>query len=323
MDVTPKFMSFMSSEDCLSTHLIIPTAFISKFGNLIPVGVKLSTPNGYEMWVDFDKRRGRLFGMKPLFRNFKIEGGQSILFDFVGDFKFNVQIFDVFGFEIDYPAVMPTSDGEVLISSDGCSFVSSHRLGRKPVDEIVPPHEFIEKFGPMIPDRLEYVVSSGLHIVGSYCCRERKLVGVGSVCNILGVDHLNELNVLLFCYDGESSFKVFVFDKSLIETPVFSSFSVDVPHDTAFEILVQPYHMLQYCHGVNQIDHITAYQGNHCWTLQTRKRRDWNRAAIHDGWINFREDLGLCIGDRCVFEWKNDQVKEFCIRIVKNGEVDF
>ncbi|KAK1360854.1 hypothetical protein POM88_045328 [Heracleum sosnowskyi] len=150
------------------------------------------------MWVDFDKRRGRLFGMKPLFRNFKIEGGQSILFDFVGDFKFNVQIFVVFDFEIDYPAVMPTLDGEVLISSDGCSFVSSHRLGRKPMDEIVPSHEFIEKFGPMIPDRLEYVVSGGQHIVGSYCREKRKLVGV-----------------------------VVVFDKSLIETPVFSSLSDD------------------------------------------------------------------------------------------------
>ncbi|KAK1354729.1 hypothetical protein POM88_047985 [Heracleum sosnowskyi] len=112
MDVNPKFLIVMSAEDCLSTHLSVPTAFISKFGNLIPVGVKLSTRNGYGMWVDFDKRRGRFFGMKPLFRNFKIEGGQSILFDFVGEFKFNLQIFDVFGFEIDYPAVMPTLDGE-------------------------------------------------------------------------------------------------------------------------------------------------------------------------------------------------------------------
>lgn len=67
----------------------------------------------------------------------------------------------------------------------------------------------------------------------------------------------------------------------------------------------------------NRIDYFTAYLDNHCWTLQIRKRRDWKRTTIHDGWGSFRDDLQLAEDDVCLFRWKNDTVRNFDVEIVK------
>lgn len=67
----------------------------------------------------------------------------------------------------------------------------------------------------------------------------------------------------------------------------------------------------------NKNDYITAYAETRCWKLQTRKRRDSKRTTIHNGWLQFRDDLQLAVGDLCMFEWKNDTVRNFNVRIVK------
>lgn len=72
----------------------------------------------------------------------------------------------------------------------------------------------------MLPDRVEYVVNGGQHIMGSYRRRECELTGLGSLCHILGVPNLNCLNLLVFSYDGRNTFKIAVFDNSMLEIPV-------------------------------------------------------------------------------------------------------
>ncbi|KAK1394047.1 Glycosyltransferase [Heracleum sosnowskyi] len=99
---------------------------------------------------------------------------------------------------------------------------------------------------------------------------------------------------------------------------------------TAFEILVKPFHMLRHCYGVdisvkfknvfqawNKSDYITAYVETRCWKLQIRKRPNRKRTTIHNGWLQFRDDLQLAVDDLCMFEWKNDTVRNFNVRIVK------
>ncbi|KAK1351307.1 hypothetical protein POM88_054471 [Heracleum sosnowskyi] len=75
----------------------------------------------------------------------------------------------------------------VLYPYDGWSFVNDHFPGRNPVDKVVPPFYFIDNIAAMIPNLVEYVLSDGQPIVGSYCHSECELTGLASLCHILGV----------------------------------------------------------------------------------------------------------------------------------------
>lgn len=48
-----------------------------------------------------------------------------------------------------------------------------------------------------------------------------------------------------------------------------------------------------------------------------RHRRDWKRTTINDGWCLFRDDLKLNENDICVFEWRDDTIRNFEVRVVK------
>ncbi|KAK1370933.1 hypothetical protein POM88_037025 [Heracleum sosnowskyi] len=58
-----------------------------------------------------------------------------------------------------------------------------------------------------------------------------------------------------------------------------------------FVVDVQRFHMLNYSYGV--------------------------RTTIHDGWLPFRDDLGLNIGDQCIFKWKDTSYNHFIVEVVK------
>ncbi|KAK1397394.1 hypothetical protein POM88_007257 [Heracleum sosnowskyi] len=336
MDLSPKFIKVLSPEECLSNEMLLPHEFCSKYGSVIPIGIKMRVRNDYQIWLDYVKINQRFFGMKSFFKDFNLRGGESLLFDYVGEFKFNVLIFDISGSEIEYPLVMHESQDcwarHVVYPDDGLSFVNYVRPSGNVVDVVVPPFYFIENISPMVPDRVEYVVSSGQHIIGSYCHREFEFSGFASICHMLGIRNLNSLNYLVFSYDGRDTFKVVVFDNSMLEVPVSPNVPRNVSNDIAFEVLVQPSHMLEYCHGVdlsvklrnitdlwNTKDSFTAYHKNRCWRLQIKKRRDVKRAAIHEGWIQFRGDMEFSSGDVCVFRWKNDNIHNFNVRIVKKA----
>lgn len=66
----------------------------------------------------------------------------------------------------------------------------------------------------MLPDRVEYVVNRGQHILGSYFRSECTLMGLGSLGNMLEASYLNCLDLLVFSYDGRSTFQVVVFGSS-------------------------------------------------------------------------------------------------------------
>lgn len=66
-----------------------------------------------------------------------------------------------------------------------------------------------------------------------------------------------------------------------------------------------------------RIDYITAFKGNHCWTLQIRKRCSWKRTFIHNGWLSFRDDLEVEVGDVILFRWKNETTRNFDIEVQK------
>ncbi|KAK1399501.1 hypothetical protein POM88_009364 [Heracleum sosnowskyi] len=106
MDSTSKFFKLLSRGDCLLTHLFVPHVFCEKYASAIPLTVKMIVRNGYEIWVDFDKKNERFIGLGYFFSHFSLVGGQSLVFEYIGGFNFKVSIFGLDGSEIEYPNIV-------------------------------------------------------------------------------------------------------------------------------------------------------------------------------------------------------------------------
>ncbi|KAK1387750.1 hypothetical protein POM88_015928 [Heracleum sosnowskyi] len=268
MDSTSKFVKLLSRGECVLHDLLLPHVFFEKYAAAIPLTVKLIIRNGCEIWVDFDKKNERFTGLGYLFSHFSLRGGQSLVFQYVGGFNFNVSIFGLDGSEIEYPNIVhhlqTYRPRNVSLYDGGWSFSSYLNYGQKVIDEVVIPRCFLDVVGHLLPDKLELIVSSGLHVVSSFYRKDRKISGFACICNMLGVSSLNWFNALVL-----------------------------------------------------KVDYITAYKDQRCWLLQIHKRLDWKRNTIHNGWIQFRDDMELYVGDVCVFRWKNDTVHNFDIEIVR------
>ncbi|KAK1364515.1 hypothetical protein POM88_040076 [Heracleum sosnowskyi] len=148
---------------------------------------------------------------------------------------------------------------------------------------------------------------------------------VSLVDEIVRLADLKPFHMLLFTYDGVGMVNVSVFDENMFEV-VFPGSPTCIDENSPtfdiasrFEITIQPCHMLKYCYGVDisteykdlcdmwaRIDYIKVYSGDSSWRLQVRKRSDWKRTTINDGWVEFREDLGLNVGDICSFQCCTD-----------------
>lgn len=62
---------------------------------------------------------------------------------------------------------------------------------------------------------------------------------------------------------------------------------------------------------------IRVFKGKTCWTLGIKKRFDYTRPTINEGWTEFRDALQLQVGDVCVFRKKKSNVKKFSVQIIK------
>ncbi|KAK1373092.1 hypothetical protein POM88_029285 [Heracleum sosnowskyi] len=105
MELNPKFVTLLRDADCVCNELVVPHSFCVKHCAKIPLTVKLSMRNGYEMWLDFDKKKEKFIGLYFLYSYFCLKGGQSLFFEYAGGFVFKVSIFGFDGSEIEYKHV--------------------------------------------------------------------------------------------------------------------------------------------------------------------------------------------------------------------------
>lgn len=66
---------------------------------------------------------------------------------------------------------------------------------------------------------------------------------------------------------------------------------------------------------------INVYSESKCWRLVIRKRDDYHCATLEDGWQQLRADLGLIVGNTCVFESAIQCYDQFKIRVLDPEEV--
>ncbi|KAL1815677.1 hypothetical protein ACET3Z_018251 [Daucus carota] len=146
------------------------------------------------------------------------------------------------------------------------------------------------------------------------------------------------LELMVFTYDGGRVFKLSLFDGHNVEigldvnVVVSGSVASTLRQCLHFKIEVMPSHMLRYCHGVcvptqfqpltaswKKKDKIRVYRGGMSWEFEIRKRRPGNQTAIHGGWIEFRQEIELKVGDCCFFWCLDESNHHFRLEIVKSS----
>lgn len=68
----------------------------------------------------------------------------------------------------------------------------------------------------------------------------------------------------------------------------------------------------------DKADWITVHKSDQRQNLAVYKHKHRLTTSIIKGWIMLRDDCNLEVGDLCVFEWKDDTLRNFNIRILKN-----
>ncbi|XP_063944293.1 uncharacterized protein LOC108207768 [Daucus carota subsp. sativus] len=222
----------------------------------------------------------------------------------------------------------------VDVEVSGLSFATYVNCGRQVIDEVVIPETFIDRVGMALHESLIFVLRGGDHFVGCYNRERNTLSGIASFCKMLGKNHLDCYNILFFTYDGSRNFNVNAFDAAMVETSVYPIQSLRyqvVPYITAFHIMVGHYDMLPYTSTVeimikyrnvaltwDKADWITVCKDDQRWILAVYKHKHRLTTSIINGWIKLRDDCNLAVGDICVFEWKDETLRNFNIRILKN-----
>lgn len=69
----------------------------------------LTIRNGYKMHVAYDRKTRKLRELGDLFNDFELRGGEVLIFELVDGNNFNVYIVGEDGSEINYPAILHTS----------------------------------------------------------------------------------------------------------------------------------------------------------------------------------------------------------------------
>ncbi|KAK1356970.1 hypothetical protein POM88_050226 [Heracleum sosnowskyi] len=290
----------------ISLDVDVPRRYCTQYGDSLPTTFRLKVHTGYEFLVNFDKRKQRISGLSLFYKHFGLKGGESLVFEYCDGYNFNLFILGD-----DFPS-------------------------------IALPTYVVNKF-PEIPIQQNVVICNGQKFVGRYNRNDHTLNGFGHLRRLLGVSDLNCFSVLLFTYDGGNVFQTTIFYERMVEIlfPQIGRRSRGVRDNLnvvetslptgeflSFEITVKPFHMYEYCHGVDismdffdlvieweRRDEITVYQGDRRWPLEIKKRKNWKRTTIHYGWIEFRDDLELQISDVCVFTAVNQSVKKFTTEV--------
>ncbi|XP_063942419.1 uncharacterized protein LOC108208451 isoform X2 [Daucus carota subsp. sativus] len=215
--VADKFCILLTREDTVANKLNVPIKFCSKYSNLLHDEMELQLRNGYILPVQIDLVSSEMMGLLCFFKHFDLKGGEYMIFEYFGRFKFNVYIIGSDGSEIRYPEMNNCLPAIVTIGDGGWRFVKFRVEGDGVIDEIDPPVGFIERCGFALPDRIIFVLSNGKKFAGSYNRESGCFSGLSSMFRILGIENLKGVSKFLFTYDGTEVVSICAFDSENYE----------------------------------------------------------------------------------------------------------
>ncbi|WOH09227.1 hypothetical protein DCAR_0728683 [Daucus carota subsp. sativus] len=201
------------------------------------------------------------------------------------------------------------------------------------LDELVVPASFIHICVSQLSLRcfVDYVLSNGKKVAGGYTRSTLTFTGFQRVGECLGIHDLNTYNMLLLKYESNGDLSVGVFDDSFVEvlsngTPLSPVFvdedglcfltTVGCGNTVVDDIdVVVKFRKLSLTWDPS--DSIMVYKENQKWSLNVRKKKKHKTTMITNGWIQLRQDLELHVGDIVVFDWKDDRVRSFDVRVLR------
>nr|XP_017215255.1 PREDICTED: uncharacterized protein LOC108193204 [Daucus carota subsp. sativus]XP_017215256.1 PREDICTED: uncharacterized protein LOC108193204 [Daucus carota subsp. sativus] len=336
-----KFLKFLTIKDIDSDEIQVPKKILGRYGDRLPERFFFNFRNGYELPVKFTKDTGIIKGMQTLYQDFDLTAGEMLLFEYNGMTDLNVYVIGKDKREIDYPHLVHSTQKRVprvvSMKNGGIRFINFVTDQDPLADEFEPPLSF-EISCPLVPAYQSFVFSNGKEFEARYDAQRRRFRGLSAFCRDVGIDDFSGFNLLLFQYELYGNVTISAFDDAFVEVMFVGgplsvgSISTNPSIHGSFSITVQPFHMSKYCYGVDisnefyhqsvkwkKKDYIKVYSAEKAWNLQVRHRKNPRlyRTTIHDGWIEFRDDLGLEVGDVCVFESATGSYDRFSVRVVK------
>ncbi|KAK1397958.1 TF-B3 domain-containing protein [Heracleum sosnowskyi] len=337
--ICEKFAKLLSPNDVSRDEMSIPPEFCFKYDDRMALAFNLILRTGYRLPVRFNPDKGTLDGLLPLYRDLGLNGGELLVFEYYGRFDMNLYVIGSNSSEIDYPHMVHDLQTckplKVSLANGGWRFTISVDLSAEFDDEIDLPQEFMDVCATGFPRWARMILRNGKVFIGTYDRDRRKLSCLRTMHEILGRDNLENIHILVFTYDGVCALNVTAFDKELVEIVFPGTPTSNGERGYGFEITVHHSHMLKFCHGVDisreykdlcnvwgRRNYINVYSGESAWRLQVRKRSDWKRTTIHDGWLEFRESLGLEVGATLVFHCAKESCYHFSVTVIKQEPDD-
>ncbi|WOH01231.1 hypothetical protein DCAR_0520612 [Daucus carota subsp. sativus] len=341
--VADKFYILLTSRDTKCNKLRLPKQFCLKHIDKLQDSMELKLRNGYILPVQFDAVKCELKGVMWFFKELELEGGEILLFEYFGRFKFMVYIIGRCGSEITYPekvhCLQRCSTKIVTLGDGGWRFIFFRSAGSGIFDDVDAPPAFSNCCGFALPTRITYVLRNGKKFFGTYKSKKCRFSGLNSMFEILGSDIVLDLRGIVFTYNGTREVSISAFDSHCNEivypgTPICMDSNGSFPViGTYFQIILELKHVLDDCFVVDiskdfkelfeewdNFQVINVYSESKCWRLVIRKRDDYHCATLEDGWQQLRADLGLIVGNTCVFESAIQCYDQFKIRVLDPEE---
>ncbi|KAK1355853.1 hypothetical protein POM88_049109 [Heracleum sosnowskyi] len=264
------------------TKLLFPEKFISISGNDLKDSVSLNAPSGLQWSVEVKRDKGKVWLQNgwPEFANFYAIGfGYLLVFEYEGDSKFQVLVFDTSSLEIDYSRA----------GSDRPDFVISTPV-KKGVLEIDDSSSSDNVVKPCKKTRTESPsTETSLKLKQEKAKAEKK------------VDK-DRARALVNAYKSKNPFFVHLIKESHIVGGGWQNVYIPKTFKEAQE-------------NWESNDLLTLQVAGRSWLVFCQWNLRCNQYRISRGWTIFARDNSLNVGDVCVFELINRSRKLFKVFI--------
>lgn len=272
--------------------LLFPENFLRFFGKNLKDNIILNAPSGLEWLIDIKRHKGKVWlqnGWPEFAKYYSISFGYLLVFEYKGESKFQVLIFEPSCLEIEYP----------LASSDKRTSVQSTRLKKRVID-------FDDSSSS------DDYSSSSDDVVGS-CKKTRSESSTSEASAELGQEKAAKKAVkdravaLAKAYKSKNPFFIHPMKKSHIVGGGWPNVYIPKTFKEAHQ-------------NWQTNDKVILHVEGRSWVVFCKLNLNCSQCRISRGWTIFARDNSLKEGDVCIFELIDHSRKWFKVFISRGEE---
>ncbi|WOG81910.1 hypothetical protein DCAR_0101066 [Daucus carota subsp. sativus] len=310
-----RFVTACAGVDAIIDEIEPPPGFIERCGFALPERIIFVLSNGKSFVGRCNSETSRLSGLSSMFKTLVIE-----FLDAIRNLLFTALDSD------DNEIVFPGTPLSIAMESSGLiepKFIRFLTNAEINSDELKLPKDIVKKYCDRLKTCFFLKFRNGYEIPEQL--NEEKRISMRSG-GFKFVTFVKEDNPLSDDFEAPASFK-----RAIPLVPGYQNFlfSNGKKIEGGYNRESGKFYSLRkFCQILvlsvliwKKRDYINAYAGDRAWKLQVRTRRNqFVRCGILDGWIKFREDLGLAVGDVVVLKCTNDSLHHFSVKVIKNAD---